>query len=160
MRYRMPTQFVDQETVDGRDDTPHSKIAWNLFTGLYFKAGGVPLAPRTLAADTCYVGISFFRPLGSRGHTVQASLVQAFDERGEGLVLRGHDFDWDPERQGRSPHLDRTQAGELINLALDRYEGELLESRPKIPYVRGKLGVPCTRFTALIRSEGWRFAAT
>ena len=33
------------------------------------------------------------------------------------------------------------------------------EDRPKIPYVCGKLGVPCTTFTALIRSEGWRFRA-
>jgi hypothetical protein len=28
---------------------------------------------------------------------------QAFDEHGEGLVLRGHDFDWDPERPAASP---------------------------------------------------------
>jgi len=29
---------------------------------------------------------------------MQTSLVQAFDEHGEGLVLRGHDFDWTPTR--------------------------------------------------------------
>lgn len=34
------------------------------------------------------------------------------------------------------------------------------EERPKIPYVCGKLDVPCTRFTDLIRDEGWRFTAS
>jgi hypothetical protein len=33
------------------------------------------------------------------------------------------------------------------------------EDRPKIPYVCTKLAIPCTRFTELIRSEGWRFTA-
>jgi hypothetical protein len=30
------------------------------------------------------------------------------------------------------------------------------EDRPKIPYVCGKLGVPCIRFTELLRNEGWK----
>lgn len=34
------------------------------------------------------------------------------------------------------------------------------ENHPKIPYVCDKLAVPCMRFTALIRSEGWRFTAS
>lgn len=29
------------------------------------------------------------------------------------------------------------------------------DARPKIPYVCGKLGVPCITFTDLIRNEGW-----
>jgi hypothetical protein len=34
------------------------------------------------------------------------------------------------------------------------------EDRPKIPYVCGKLGLPCITFTDLIRVEGWVFRAT
>jgi hypothetical protein len=34
------------------------------------------------------------------------------------------------------------------------------EKHPKIPYVCDKLAIPCTRFTELIRSEGWRFRAS
>jgi hypothetical protein len=33
------------------------------------------------------------------------------------------------------------------------------EKHPKIPYVCAKRGVICTRFTALIRDEGWRLRA-
>jgi hypothetical protein len=60
-------------------------------------------------------------------HTVmQTSLAQAFDDRGEGLVLRGHDFEWDPaQNEGtRSPHLTEDQAASLVEMVLDRYEKE------------------------------------
>ena len=54
---------------------------------------------------------------------MQTSLVQAFDDRGEGLVLRGHDFDWDPSKTGsNSPHLTADAAQRLMAMALDQYE--------------------------------------
>ena len=54
---------------------------------------------------------------------MQTSLIQAFDEHGEGLVLRGHDFDWDPGKTGsRSPHLTADDAQRLMARVLDQYE--------------------------------------
>ena len=83
---------------------------------MYCKAGGYPWSPHGLTQGTCYVGIGFYRPLGSRFPTMQTSLVQAFDEHGEGLVLRGHDFDWDPDKTGsRSPHLTADDAARLMD---------------------------------------------
>lgn len=126
MKYRIPTQLLRQSTVDGRDPTPLAKIAWNLFTGLYFKAGGTPWAPRGLSPATCYVGIGFYRGLGDASPHMHASLVQAFDEHGQGLVLRGPNFEWDPARESsRSPHLGEAHAGELIDLVLRRYREEM-----------------------------------
>jgi hypothetical protein len=123
MKYRIPTQILQAATAEGRDQTPASRIAWNYFTGMYCKAGGYAWSPYGLAPGTCYVGIGFYRPLGSRFPTIQTSLVQAFDDRGEGLVLRGHDFDWDPSKTGsNSPHLTAGAAQRLMALALDQYE--------------------------------------
>lgn len=125
MKYQIPTQLLQLETIDGRDKDRPSKIAWNFFTGLYFKAGGFPWGPVGLKPGTCYIGISFYRPLGTVDSTVQTSLVQAFDEDGEGLVLRGHDFIWDADREGtKSPHLSEEQAAQLIDLVLGRYRQE------------------------------------
>jgi hypothetical protein len=42
MKYKLPTQLVDQKTIEFRDPDNPTKIAWNFFTGLYFKAGGTP----------------------------------------------------------------------------------------------------------------------
>jgi hypothetical protein len=126
MKHRIPTQFFRQTTMEGRDPDHPSKIAWNFFTGLYYKSGGVPWGPVGLTTATCYVGISFYKPLGSKFPKMQTSLVQAFDEHGEGLVLRGHDFEWDAEQEGsRSPHLSENQASELIQMVLSRYKQEL-----------------------------------
>lgn len=123
MKYRIPTQLIQSATAEGRDQTPASRIAWNYFTGMYCKAGGYAWSPYGLAPGTCYVGIGFYRPLGSRFPTMQTSLVQAFDDRGEGLVLRGHDFDWDPSKTGsNSPHLTADAAQRLMAMALDQYE--------------------------------------
>ena len=78
MKYRIPTQLMRQQTMEGKDRTPPAKIAWNFFTGLYFKAGGFPWGPHGLAPSTCYAGISFYRPLGSKRHSMQTSLVLQF----------------------------------------------------------------------------------
>lgn len=131
MKYRIPTQLLRQQTAEGRDTDLPAKIAWNFFTGLYFKAGGSPWGPSSLAAGTCYVGVGFYRPLGSRFPSMQTSLVQAFDEHGDGLVLRGHEFEWDTNKEdSRSPHLTEDQSYQLIDLVLTRYEKEM-KQRPQ-----------------------------
>jgi hypothetical protein len=53
-------------------------------------------------------------------------LVQAFDENGEGLVLRGQNFVWDSDREGtRTPHLCEEDAHRLIDWSLRRYAEEI-----------------------------------
>jgi hypothetical protein len=133
MRFRIPTQIVRAPTLDGRDKTPPSRVAWNFFTAMYCKAGGYPWSPVGLAPATCYVGIGFYRPLGTAFSTMQTSLVQAFDERGEGLVLRGHDFEWDPTKTGsRAPHLTADGAHKLMELILDQYESVMKQTPARV----------------------------
>ena len=128
MQFHKPTQILQETTTRL---TPNSSrkldhpavVAWNLFTGLYFKADGLPWGPTGLPAGTCFVGISFYRPLGETS-TLRTSVVQAFDEDGEGLVLRGHSFHWDETKDGRSPHLSEELAGELIQTVLKHYKEE------------------------------------
>ncbi len=116
MKYRIPTQLLRQATSEERGKDHPANIAWDFFTSLYSKAGGQPWAPTGLTPGTCYLGISFYRPLGSNTKHVQVSLVQAFDENGEGLVLRGQDFVWDSDREGtNAPHLSEEDAHQLID---------------------------------------------
>ena len=63
--------------------------AWNLFTAMYYKAGGVPWRLPRESSDytTCYVGVSFYNSLDQQ--TVLTSIAQVFNERGEGIVVRG-----------------------------------------------------------------------
>lgn len=126
MKYRLPTQILLEKTSDDRSDDYPSDIAWDFFTALYFKAGGLPWGPVGLTPGSCYLGIGFFRPLNSGDCRLQTSLVQAFDEHGDGLVLRGQDFIWDPRKEGsRAPHLNEEQATWIVDRTLMRYHQEL-----------------------------------
>ncbi len=127
MQFDKPTQILLEKTIDnfGTDKTTvhPSQVAWNLFTGMYFKVDGLPWGPTGLRPGTCYVGISFFRPLGDSS-SLRTSVVQAFDENGQGLVLRGHNFQWDEKKYGKSPHLPSEQAKLLIDMVLEQYKYE------------------------------------
>ncbi|MBC24702.1 MAG: hypothetical protein CMJ32_12415 [Phycisphaerae bacterium] len=63
--------------------------AWNFFTALYYKAGGLPwrLARDARQLRSCFVGISFHK--SQSGGYLDTSTAQMFDERGEGMILRG-----------------------------------------------------------------------
>lgn len=93
--------------------------AWNFHTALYYKAHGRPWRlPRISSAlKTCYVGISFYRSLDKK--TVMVSMAQVFDERGEGVVVRGGKVDLD--KTDRTPHLTDEAAALLLIDALAKY---------------------------------------
>ena len=93
--------------------------AWNLFGGLYYKAGYVPWRlPRDPSQfDTSYVGISFYRDIS--GQRLLTSTAQMFDERGQGLILRGGQARTD--KQDRRPYLSRTDAYDLLKRSLTAY---------------------------------------
>lgn len=63
--------------------------AWNFHAALYYKAQGrpwrLPRVPTGLQA--CYVGVSFYESLDRS--IVMTSMAQVFDERGDGVVVRG-----------------------------------------------------------------------
>jgi hypothetical protein len=112
-----------------------------------------------LPQGTCYVGIGFYRPLGTFT-TMQTSLVQAFDERGEGLVLRGHDFEWDPSKTGsRSPHLTAEAAHQLMELVLDRYEREIRQTPARVVVQKTSRYWPdeCDGFRSAIEAKVRRY---
>lgn len=136
MKFRLPTQILLQRTSqagpDSRQVDHRSKCAWNFFTGMYFKCGGIPWSPCQLTPGTCYIGISFFRALGSTSQHMCSSVAQAFDEHGDGIVLRGQDFVWDEGQHGKSPHLSEELANDLIAMVLRRYESEMHQKPARV----------------------------
>lgn len=119
MRCGIPVQLVWESTLssDGarQDD---ATVAWNLCVAMYYKAGGVPWRVAGLDPNTCYVGISFFRPLG-RDSTLCASVAQAFLPTGDGVVLRGEPFEW---RERFGAQLPRAEARALLERVLAVFE--------------------------------------
>lgn len=122
MQHHLRTQLLLQETIES-DLEAHTSalehpadLAWNLFVGVYFKAGGFPWAPVGIPEGTCHLGVTFYRPHGERS-AMRTSVAQAFAENGDAFVLRGNRFEW----EGKWPHLPAEEAARLVADVVDRY---------------------------------------
>jgi len=124
MRWGIPVQLLRHRTVKGEGALQEiATRAWNFCTAQYYKANGIPWRLTTLERDTCFVGISFYIAQDlSNTLTMRSSVAQAFDYLGQGLVLRGDQFDWDTGKQGPTPHLTESAARKLIRETLEEYE--------------------------------------
>ena len=133
LRLRRPIQFVRPPTYGERskNDSLRGRSrgvqdaatrAWNFHTALYYKAGGTPwrLLRRTSDLESCYVGVSFFRSI-NRLH-IHTSVAQVFNERGEGMILRGGEAKM--SKDDLQPHLSEQDMRHLLITALEAFEKE------------------------------------
>jgi hypothetical protein len=138
MQFGIPTQLVWPRTLrltagpagPGQRTQDVATRAWNFTTALYHKAGGSPWRLAELDPGVCFVGVSFYREVFGETPRIQTSMAQAFTAAGDGYVLRGSTFEWDEQRQGRSPHLDRQLAASLLRDVVELYRRQNRGSLP------------------------------
>jgi hypothetical protein len=96
--------------------------AWNIYTALYYKALGIPwrLVRDSHELTTCYIGISFYKTLDKL--KLLTSTAQIFNERGEGIILRGGQAEL--SKDDRQPYLPASDAAELLSNSLAMYRRE------------------------------------
>jgi len=116
---------VRRFTRDGtaiREMQDEATRAWNFFCALYYKAGGIPwrLARESTDLLTCYVGISFYHD--PQSETLSTSVAQIFNERGEGMVVRGGPAVLD--ERDNTPHLSPQDAERLLTQAVEAFRRE------------------------------------
>jgi hypothetical protein len=131
----VPLQMVRPETYDERQRPKQRRRrwivsstqdeatrAWNFHTALYYKAGGVPwrLVRDPTQLTSCFVGVSFYR--SAEGDRLLTSMAQVFNERGDGMILRGGAAEID--KRDRTSHLSGSDANALLSAALDAYRQE------------------------------------
>jgi hypothetical protein len=118
-RARQKTKGVQPSSAPMQDEATR---AWNLHAALYYKAGGVPWRllrnPTDLA--TCFVGISFYKSLD--GDRLLTSVAQVFNERGEGVIVKGAQAQL--SKDDRQPHLADQDAQALLMNAVGVYRKE------------------------------------
>jgi hypothetical protein len=69
---------------------------------------------------TCYVGVAFYR--STDNETLQTSVAQVFNERGDGVIVRGAQAT--RSQDDRQPHLTGDDAKDLLEQSLTRYRTE------------------------------------
>jgi hypothetical protein len=130
-QYRKPIQLILPSTYDEskrkkrrksgrrRELQDEATRAWNIHTALYYKADGVPwrLPRESTDLTVCYVGVSFYRSLDRTA--LLTSVAQVFNERGEGVVVRGGAAT--VSKEDRQVHLPELSAYALLKEALTRY---------------------------------------
>jgi hypothetical protein len=96
--------------------------AWNLHLALYYKAGGVPWRMCRSSTDlaTLYMGVSFYKALDNS--RLLTSMAQVFNERGEGVIVRGGTATL--SKEDLQVHLDAATANKLMDHALTQYRRE------------------------------------
>ena len=133
MRLGVPLQMVRPPTYGGNTKSVRSRMpgaalqdeatrAWNFFTALYYKAGGIPwrLVRESSSFASCYAGISFFKSLD--GERMLTSVAQVFNERGEGIIVRGANAQ--KTERDRQPHLSGDDAQALVAAAISTFRQE------------------------------------
>jgi hypothetical protein len=130
-QYHKPIQIILPWTYDstkhrqqakhrlGRELQDEATRAWNIHTALYYKAAGVPwrLPRPSTELTVCYVGVSFYRSLDKSA--LLTSVAQVFNERGEGVVVRGGHATI--SKEDRQAHLPESHAYDLLRNALASY---------------------------------------
>ena len=118
-----PSKSRKQNAITKRQGQPQDEAtrAWNLHTALYYKAGGYPWALVRDPGDlqTCFIGISFY---WDGQEKLATSLAQVFNERGEGVIVRGGAAKLSAE--DKQPYLVRDDAENLLREALAQYRKE------------------------------------
>lgn len=135
MALRKPTQIILPGTYNhgkklktshwskkNRSLQDEATRAWNFYIALYYKALGIPWRLIRDSRDlmTCYVGISFYKTLDRM--KLYTSTAQVFNERGEGVILRGGQAQ--QTKDDRQPYLPAVDAAELLSNALALYRRE------------------------------------
>jgi hypothetical protein len=93
--------------------------AWNLFGALFYKAGGIPwkLLQTPGKQRTCYIGIAFSKR--GDGSYMYTSLIQVFNDRGEGTILKGELAHQSPH--DKEVHLSYESAKRLLQSAIRNF---------------------------------------
>jgi hypothetical protein len=115
-----PIQIIRSSTWKGGAGVEDAATrAWNLFSALFYKAGGKPWRLESSRSEPtrCFLGVSFTRL--QHGGDLFASVAQVFNELGDGVIVRGGIAE--QGEHDRQPHLSREDAAALLTEALERY---------------------------------------
>ena len=95
-------------------------VAWNLATGIYYKAGAKPWTLAGIRDAVCYVGLVFKRTNNPVDPSEACCGAQMFLHTGEGVVFKGAVGPWGSNRLGEY-HLSRDKAADIVSRCVETY---------------------------------------
>lgn len=121
----IPVQIILEDTILQKKKSLQdlSMQAWNFSVANYFKNGCTPWTLGLKEKHSCFIGISFHKALNAEDHQMRASIAQAFNYEGKGIIFVGKQFKWDDDiNKTKAPHLTYEYAKELIKEIIKEYQ--------------------------------------
>lgn len=146
-----PEAYLDQWGQPRRRLQDKATVAWNLATGIYYKAGAKPWTLAGIRDGVCYVGLVFKRTNNPRDDHESCCGAQMFLHTGEGIVFKGAVGAWGTDRLG-DYHLSREKAADIVSRCVETYKNWHGKA-PRELFIHGR-----TVFNTM-EIEGFRSAA-
>jgi len=121
----IPVQIILEDTIRATKKSLQdlSMQAWNFCVANYYKNSGTPWSLTLKDKNTCFIGISFHRVISSQDNKMRASVAQAFNYEGKGIIFVGDQFQWDARKTNtNAPHLEHEYAKTLISNVIREYK--------------------------------------
>lgn len=116
-----PEEYLNKSKQPIRDLSGlKGHIAWTISTATYFKAGARPWKLSDIREGVCYLGLVYKKTGKPNDEQNACCAAQMFLDSGNGMVFKGAVGPWYNPKRGEF-HLDKKQAKELIELAVNTY---------------------------------------
>jgi len=125
LKESIPVQILLEDTILQKRKSLQdlSMQAWNFCVANYYKNNCIPWTLSLKDKNTCFIGISFHKVLNDEESFMKASIAQAFNYEGKGIIFVGKKFRWDDrENNTKAPHLAYEYAKSLITDAINEYQ--------------------------------------
>jgi hypothetical protein len=123
----IPIQLVTEDTLkgNGTERQNDATVAWNLCTGLTYKAGNIPWVLDDFEPRTCYLGLAFYHKKDFYRDDVFTAIAHIYRNNYDGMILKGEraEFGYDDETSSKRPYLAQEHAKRLASDAIERFRG-------------------------------------
>ncbi|HEX8364566.1 MAG TPA: hypothetical protein VF603_04695 [Allosphingosinicella sp.] len=117
-----PTDYLNQFGQPIRKLQDDATVAWNLTTGIYYKAGAKPWTLADIREGVCYIGLVFKKTNSPADDSEACCGAQMFLHTGEGIVFKGAVGSWGSGRLGEF-HLTSDKASDIVERCIAAYKG-------------------------------------
>lgn len=116
-----PHEYLNRRGEPKRKIQDEATVAWNLSTGIHYKAGAKPWTLADIRDGVCYIGLVFKRTNNPTDNSEACCGAQMFLHTGEGIVFKGAVGSWASGKIGEY-HLSRDKAADIVTRCIAAYK--------------------------------------
>ncbi len=131
-----PLEYLTSKGERSRKMQDDATVAWNLTTGIYYKAGAKPWTLADIRDGVCYIGLVFKRTNNPIDAKEACCGAQMFLATGEGIVFKGAVGAWASDKFGEY-HLSAEKAEDIVRRCIEAYRTRH-NAPPKELFIHGR----------------------